>query len=102
MKIKNLDYVFSDAKGQPVITESGNLTLKEVCSLSLLTPYKDKPSIKMTALEKHKAFIIYKKFVDCKTNEIDLGADEIVEVKEAVGVGYGTLIMGQAYEIIEG
>jgi hypothetical protein len=72
------------------------LTLKEICIRSILSPIEtDKDMEKMTKYD------LFKKFRDCKTNEIDLKAEEVVLLKKAIGKFQPPLILGQCYELLD-
>jgi hypothetical protein len=98
MKVK-IDAKLMDADGKKpiVVDQSGtNLTLREVCIKSLLTPIKDEDERK-----KWKRYEIFKKVRD-GADTIELKAEEIVLVKEYVGKTQPVLVMGQCWELLEG
>lgn len=74
-----------------------DLTLKDVCINAVLNPGKDD-----TEKQKYEAYELFVKIRDCKTAELDLTTEEVVKIKKKIGLIYMPLIMGQAWEILEG
>ena len=103
MIIKNLDATFLNIEGE-VMKKDGSedpITLKDVCKTSILNNYKDTRDYKMTGTDKEKAFAIYKALHDAN-DEVELKTEQITELKKAIGFSYTTIIVGQAFEMIEG
>lgn len=90
--LKDVDGVtsLSTGKGKEV------LILKEVCINSILTPSREDRE-----QQKFQKWELFKKIRDCKTDEIDLKAEEIVILKRSIGEIQPPLIMGQAFEMLE-
>ncbi len=78
-----------------VPTPNKKLELKEICIQSLLSNIPDDQT------DKYKKYKLFKKFHEAN-NKIDLESEEITLVKELIGKVYGTLVMGQAYDMLEG
>ena len=74
-----------------------DLTLKEVCITAVLQPGKDD-----TEKQKYAAYELFVKIRDCKTNELELSTEEIVQIKKKIGLIYVPLILGQAFDLLEG
>jgi hypothetical protein len=71
--------------------------LKDVCINTVLQPEKDD-----TEKQKYEAYELFLKLRDCKTDEIELSTEEIVKIKKKIGVIYMPLILGQAFDMLEG
>ncbi len=55
----------------------------------------------VTGDDKDKQFKLYRKVLD-NPDEVDFTSEEIVRLKELIGKGYGPLIVGQTWEMLEG
>jgi len=97
MKIK-IDVALKGVDGVETLkTDNGrNLTLRDVCINSVLTPLEGDDEKKK--LEKYDVF---KKIRDAKEKEIDLTAEEIVLIKRAIGKVNSTIVVGQCFELLE-
>jgi hypothetical protein len=97
MKIKlNQELLDAEGKSIPAGLNKPKLYLKDVCISSLLAPIQgDEEKVKLDKYD------IYKKFRDAK-QEVELMAEEIATTKKAIGKLQAPLIMGQAFEMIEG
>lgn len=96
VELKGIDGVTS----LPVPSKERNgkiLTLKEVCINSILTPVQGDDEKK-----KFEKWELFKKIRDCKSNDIELKAEEIVIIKKSIGIIQPPLIMGQAFDLLEG
>ena len=51
--------------------------------------------------EKYKKYLLFQKFHNAN-GTIDLESEEVSLVKSRIGKAYGTLVMGQAYDMLEG
>lgn len=97
MKV-NINQTLKQADGKsPVEVEKGKaLTLKDVCINAILTPAQDDDEKK-----KWEKYEIFKKLRD-GVLEVELMAEEIVVIKKGVARVNPPLIMGQAFEMLEG
>lgn len=74
------------------------LNLKTLCITALLNEF---PNETPTADERYKRYKLFQKF-DKANGKIDLEAEDLSLVKELIGKTHPTLIMGQAYDMLEG
>ena len=96
MKVK-INQEIKDALGAPIITgATSKLFLKDVCISSILSPIQGDDE-----MSKWKKYEIFKKLRDAKV-EVELTAEEISTIKKAISHFQPPLIMGQAFEMIEG
>ncbi|NLH51823.1 MAG: hypothetical protein GX459_03130 [Bacteroidales bacterium] len=98
MKVK-VNQELKDVKDLPIKkSEGGNLTLKDVIITSVLSPMQgDDQKVKFDKYE------IYKKVKDDYVGgEVELTAEEITLIKKCIGQLQPPLILGQAFEILEG
>ena len=93
----NLNQEILDAEGKSIVSgPRPQLFLRDVCINAVLTPVQtDKPE------DKWKKYEIFKK-LQSKSNEIDLPIEDIALIKRCVGLINPPLIMGQAFEMLEG
>lgn len=98
MKI-DFSQTFKDLKGEVLKDKDAAdalVNLKDICHLSLLAP---QASEKADGSKKVKMYQLAQKLnVD---GEIDLKAEEVVLLKEVIGKVCTTIIVGQAYEMLE-
>jgi len=71
------------------------MTLKDVCINALLAPDQ-----KETDKEKYSDYELFQKIRDVK--EVDLKTNEIVRIKKKIGLIYPALVLGQAWDLLEG
>ena len=81
-----------------VPTPDDKLDLRKVCINALITDRKDEH---ITADEKYAKYKLFRKFHEAKDN-IELESGDIESVKKYIGQYWPTLIMGQAYDMLEG
>jgi hypothetical protein len=74
-----------------------NLTLKAVAIEALLAMYEDERTL--TGEEKAKRYLLATRIY--ANDELDLTVEEIAQVKQIIGRGYGPLIVGQAWDMLE-
>lgn len=99
MKI-NLFNKLKDVDGKDIIPIAGShpMTLRDVIFNSILVPVQDEDEKK-----KYEKYEIYKKIQGIKKeNVIDLTAEEIVTIKKSIGRVQPPLVMGQAFDMLEG
>lgn len=73
------------------------LTLKKVCVQALLADFAQE---QIPSDEKYEKYKVFEKFHNAN-GKIELDAKEVVLVKKWVGKSWGTLVMGQAYDMLE-
>lgn len=98
MKVK-VNQELKDVNDLPIKKpEGGNLVLKDVIITSVLTPAQgDDQKVKFDKYE------IYKKVKDDYVGgEVELTAEEIALIKKCIGQLQPPLILGQAFEMLEG
>ena len=89
-----------DAEGKPVSTMV-DLTLEEVCTQALLTPYQDETAI--TGEEKAQRYQIAKTIARTAAGETTvLKSEDILAIKKLLPKLYAPLIVGQAFDLLEG
>lgn len=94
MKI-NFNQPIKNIKGEDI----ENLTLKTISVEALLAAFDDERS-SLTGEEKVKRYHLA---TQIHTNdEIDITVEDISLIKKLIGKGYGALIVGQAWEVLEG
>ena len=79
--------------------EIKDLTLKTVSVESLLATFDDERSL--LGEEKAKRYVLATR-IYANPEELDLTVEEISKIKQLIGKGYGPLVVGQAWEILEG
>jgi hypothetical protein len=96
MKIKINETLLGVDGVQPLQGEQGrNLTLKDICISSVLTPMQDD-----TQEQKFKKWEIFKRLRDADAI-VELSAEEISIIKKAMGKLSPPLVMGQCFELLE-
>jgi len=100
MKVKiNVNLIGVDGKTSLLnMDEAGKkLTLRDVIYGALLVPdEKDQQK------EKWEKYEIFKKIRDVKGGEVELSAEEITVIKKGLARIHPPLVMGQAFEMLEG
>lgn len=92
MKI-NFNQVIKNIKGE----EIKDLTLKSVSVEALLATFADEQSL--SGEEKAKRYLLATRIY--ANDELDLPVEEVAKVKQLIGKGYGPLIVGQAWDMLE-
>lgn len=96
MKIKTNQELFDVDGKTPIKNGDKLLTLRDVCSNAVLSPAsKDDEKKKF---EKWEIFKILRDAGD----EAELTAEQITTIKRGIGEIYPPLILGQAFEMLEG
>ena len=97
--IQKTDGTLAEKDGNLIVvsvpTPDKKFRLKEVCIKSLLAEVKDDTT------DKYEKYKLFKKFHEAN-KEIDIDSGEIELVKGLIKKCYGTLVFGQAYEMLEG
>jgi len=98
MKI-NFDSSIKNLDGEVIKNTSGgdDIILKDVAVNALLAPPVDNKPVQ--GKEKLKNYLLAQKVN--AGGEIELKVEEISLIKEKIGVGYATLIVGSAYKILD-
>lgn len=99
-KIKDLDGEAIETqiiKGKKVKTEI--LTLGSAITQALTNNYKDDQEL--SGNEKVKRFTLAQKIYRKKETSVDLKVEEITLIKNLIGKSYGTLVVGQIWQILE-
>lgn len=99
MKI-NVLVKLHDIDGKDIIPVKGAsaMTLKDVIFNSILAPVQEDDEKK-----KYEKYEIFKKVKEVgKDGIVDLKAEEITTVKKSIGKVQPPLVMGQAFDILEG
>lgn len=84
-----------DAKGE-IIEPERNLTLRKVCLDAIQAQL---PNDTPDGEEKFKRFRLAIRL--SSEDEPDLSAEEITKLKRLIGLGFGALVVGRAYEILD-
>lgn len=78
--------------------EIKDVTLKSVSVEALLAMFEDERSL--SGNEKAERYVLATRIY--ANNLLDLTVEEVAKVKHLIGKGYGALIVGQAWEMLEG
>ncbi len=98
MKI-DFDKVLNDLSGKPLVGEDADngVSLKLICINALIIPYSDE-----SGLSGEDKFARYKLAQKIHPGgEQTITSEEASLLKKLIGKGYGPLIVGQAYGLIE-
>lgn len=76
------------------------MTLRMVCAESLLTYFSDEMNI--PAEEKHKRFKLAQRITMSQDEPVKLTVEELTLVKKLVGRLYGPVVVGPAFDLLEG
>jgi len=94
MKI-NFNQAIKNIKGEVV----KDLTLKSVSVEALLATFEDERSL--SGEEKVKRFVLATR-IESNSNDMDFKVEDVAKIKQLIGKGYGPLVVGQAWEMLEG
>jgi len=94
MKI-NFNQTIKNIKGEVV----KDLTLKSVSIEALLATFEDERSL--SGEEKVKRFVLATR-IESNSNDMDFKVEDVAKIKQLIGKGYGPLVVGQAWEMLEG
>lgn len=98
-----IDYsaTLNDFLGEPIMDGEGDkrkaITLGIVCCNALLANYPDEQGLAGTD-KVHRFYLAQKA---AKGEVADVSVDDVVLIKMLLGKGFGTMIVGRAYELIE-
>jgi len=94
MKI-NFNQTIKNIKGEVV----KDLTLKSVSIEALLATFEDERSL--SGEEKVKRFVLATR-IESNSNDMDFKVEDVAKIKQLIGKGYGPLVVGQAWEMLDG
>lgn len=97
MKVQ-LDTKILNLQGEPIKDGDGDLTLKAVICAAMLGLLQEDQNADSTA--KVRMFRLAQRAVD--GGEQDISAEDITLIKQRVGKMYGALIVGRAFDLLEG
>lgn len=89
--------VLTDLSGEAMNGTNGPLTLRSACVDALLGTYQDEASL--SGEEKYRRFQLAAKLSG--SDEVDLTAEEIAQLKKLVGRAWAPLVVGRVYELLE-
>lgn len=98
----NVNHPMVDLEGNPIPEKqdgTGTFMLKKVLIDALLQPFKDEENL--SGEEKLKRFEMALK-IKGVNDIIDFSSEDITLMKKLIGKMYTTLIVGQAWKILEG
>lgn len=95
MKLK-VDVILKDFKGNDLKEGETPVNLKNIITGALLMPEEN-----VSGQKKADRYFLAQR-VENSGDKADLKAEEISEIKELIGKFYAPIIVGQAYEILEG
>lgn len=87
-----------DLKGKPVNEDGKPLTLGSIACQAILMNYPDEQNLE--GKEKVRRFTLAMQMVS--EGESDMGIEDLALVKKLIAKAYGPLVVGRAYEIIDG
>ncbi len=96
MKV-NFKETFKDIEGKEILDGGKVTTLRVVAINALMAAYTDEQNL--SGEDKLKRWKIAQRI---HSDEEDFSVEEIALIKKLVGKAYNTLIVGQAYEMLEG
>jgi hypothetical protein len=85
---------FTDPKGEAI-------TLKDICIRSLLSDAGDNPQSPLDKDIKAKRYALFYKLSNCKNGTVELESEEITTIKDVIWLVEGTLMAGQACNMLE-
>lgn len=89
--------VLTDLHGEAMNGAGGPLTLRSACVDALLGAYQDE--VALPGEEKYRRFQLATKL--SSSDEVDLTAEEITQLKKLVGKAWSPLVVGRVYELLE-
>lgn len=89
--------VLTDLSGAAMNGTNGPLTLGSACVDALLGAYQDEAAL--PGEEKYRRFQLATKL--SSSDEVDLTAEEIAQLKKLVGKAWSPLVVGRVYELLE-
>ena len=98
-KIEKLECEECKKKDAP-FAKKLDITLRRVSTNALQSAFKSEENI--AAEEKIKRYELAKKIVKAKDSPVDLSTDDVVLIKQCMNKLYGTLVVGPAFDILEG
>jgi len=95
----NIDFSqnICNLEGEVITDEKGTPFTLRTATVNALLANSEK---EITAEEKVKRFLLASK-IQHATEDVSLTIEEVAEIKKVIGAGYGTLIVGQAFALLE-
>jgi len=98
MKITGLDRALVDLRGRELIAEGEPLTFRGAVAGALLS----QPSGEnLSGAKKYRRYRLARLVMDAQ-GEVELTAEDVAEIKQAVGEVYLPLVVGQVWDWLEG
>lgn len=94
---KNLNVELLDFKGKPVTEKDKKIIIKDVVINALMSV---DPQKNIDGTEKFNRYKLAQK-IDTKPENCELSSEDIVKIKEVVGQGYGPLVVGFVFNLLE-
>jgi hypothetical protein len=96
MKV-NFKGTFEDMEGKEILSGDKPTTLKTIAINALMATYTDEQNL--SGEDKLKRWKMGQRIVN---DEEDFSVEDIALLKKLIGKAYSTIIVGQAYEMLEG
>jgi hypothetical protein len=93
----NFDAELKGLNGEVIKAQEGNVTLKSIVANALLGNYEDERNLQ--AEQKVKRYKLAHKVTE--GGEIEVDAEDTVLMRKLVNKAYGTLIVGQVFDILK-
>jgi hypothetical protein len=94
----NLNQEFKALNGEVIKSESGNLTLKSICSEALLNT---SPEDKLSGEDKAKRYQLAHNIFNSKAANFEITVEEVALLKNLIGNLFTPLVVGQAFKFLE-
>lgn len=99
MKI-DFSYTFNTLDGQPVVDENQRpVILKNVAQIALLNQYQDE---QIDGAEKARRWFLATQLNGGADGVVDLEPEDVAKIKLVIGKAYAPMIVGQAYNMLNG
>lgn len=96
MKLQ-LNQTLKTRQGEPIVLQDGKP--RTMCDAIIDALDNPQFSEKKTGAEKHKINALALRIL--AGDPVEVTAEEVAQIKEAVGIGYGPLVVGQIYDAVE-
>lgn len=97
MKI-NFDTILKDMFNKEMEDAGGKVTLRRVATEALMAIYRDE---NISGEEKFKRYQLCIK-VNTAPSDLEWKAEEVTKLKDLIGKGYGPMVVGRAFDLLEG
>ncbi len=94
----DLNQEFKALNGEVIKSESGNLTLKSICSEALLNT---SPEDKLSGEEKAKRYQLAHNIFTSEAENFEITVEEVALLKNLIGNLFTPLVVGQAFKFLE-